>query len=385
MTSFLNNICITASQEQPVLSKAQKTFNNLIGKIEKKRAELQAWEVAMPHYQKRYTDELLPLVETSLDLQAEFLIRLDQISGQKGLSKIEIRKITHFVCDLACSLLKDRDDEQFKAIYNKHSGGDYDSEEADEIEGAKSMMEQMFGIDMNGIDLKASPDEMAKQLHEKMEALRAKYDAEHQSRTERKAKQKKSAKQIAKEQAQQAEEQKISQSIREVYRKLASALHPDRETDPSERERKTALIQRVNQAYDKKNLLELLELQLEIEHIDLASMKNISQERLTGYNKILKEQLRELEEEIFHVENDFKMRCRISPFEQLNPATLSNSINRNIADIRKTIKEIEKDMSAIQDIKTTKSWLKKMGRKSDKRDFDEIDFFDDMSFFDDRF
>ena len=51
----------------------------------------------------------------------------------------------------------------------------------------------------------------------------------------------------------------MSQSIREVYRKLAGALHPDRESDPQERERKTALMQRVNQAYAKNNLLQLLD------------------------------------------------------------------------------------------------------------------------------
>jgi hypothetical protein len=44
--------------------------------------------------------------------------------------------------------------------------------------------------------------------------------------------------------------------------------HPDREPDPHERERKTALMQRANHAYGKNDLLKLLELQLELEHID---------------------------------------------------------------------------------------------------------------------
>ena len=50
-----------------------------------------------------------------------------------------------------------------------------------------------------------------------------------------------------------------SQSVRDVYRKLVSALHPDREADGAERERKTALMQRANQAYERNDLLELLD------------------------------------------------------------------------------------------------------------------------------
>ncbi len=52
---------------------------------------------------------------------------------------------------------------------------------------------------------------------------------------------------VAKESQQQVEEQQTSQSIRELYRKLVSALHLDREPDPQERERKTLLMQRINQ------------------------------------------------------------------------------------------------------------------------------------------
>ncbi len=47
-----------------------------------------------------------------------------------------------------------------------------------------------------------------------------------------------------------------------------AVLHPDREPDEAERVRKTELMQRVNEAYSKKDLLQLVALQLEIEQID---------------------------------------------------------------------------------------------------------------------
>ena len=63
---------------------------------------------------------------------------------------------------------------------------------------------------------------------------------------------KKTAKQRARDEKLKIEADETSLSIREVYRKLVSALHPDREPDPQERARKTALMQRVNQAYGSR-------------------------------------------------------------------------------------------------------------------------------------
>ena len=50
--------------------------------------------------------------------------------------------------------------------------------------------------------------------------------------------------------------------LRNMYRKLASALHPDRARDEAERIHKTALMGQVNAAHDAKDLLTLMRLQL---------------------------------------------------------------------------------------------------------------------------
>lgn len=65
----------------------------------------------------------------------------------------------------------------------------------------------------------------------------------------------KTLKQIAAEAQEQVDKAQLSLSIRELYRKLASALHLDRESDLQERKWKTALMQRANHAYSKNNLL----------------------------------------------------------------------------------------------------------------------------------
>jgi hypothetical protein len=365
MNFSCNSISIAPNQGQPHLTKAQKAFNNLIKQVEKKRAQLMAWEVSTPPFQQKYASELAPLLEAEADMQVEMVHRLDQACDKKGLTKTERSMIADLITELAGTLLADRDDEKLKGIYNKYNHVDYDSQEAAELARMKILFEEMSGVELgDDVDLRSPEDVMRraqKQLNEKLAQ-------EAEAAAENKPQRKKSAKQLAKEERLKAEAQKISQSIREVYRKLASALHPDRETDPLERERKTALMQRVNQAYEKNNLLQLLELQLELEHIDQSHINNLGEDRLVYYNKILKEQLVELEEEIDYVEEKFRMSFGIDPFIRLSPATLLRLLASDIVITQQRMREMKKDLADLQDIKKTKAWLKKMNR------YDRMDY-----------
>lgn len=56
----------------------------------------------------------------------------------------------------------------------------------------------------------------------------------------------------------------VSKSAKESYRKLVSELHPDREFDKTEKERKTELMQRVNAANVENDLSKLLRLEQEV-------------------------------------------------------------------------------------------------------------------------
>ena len=372
--THVKTVSIATGHDQSRLSKVQKTFNTLIKQIEKRRARLAAWEAAIPPYQRKYASELVPLVEDSVDLQVRMVRCLDRASDQKGLTGTERRKIADVIAELAGELVAARDDAELKAIYNKHSRSDYDSEEAANIKGMKSVLEDVLGFEL-GDDLDiTSPEDILERAQAQIHERQARYDADRQAREERLAKRKKSAKQLAREAQQQAEEQQLRQSIREVYRKLASALHPDRETDPQERERKTALMQRANQAYDKNNLLQLLELQLELEHIDQTAIDKIGEDRLKHYNKILKEQLVELEQEILRVEGGFRAQFGISPFVDVSPGTIMRNLAVEIVGVQRIIRDLKNDLLAFEDIKTFKAWLKALRKPPGMDDFNDLPF-----------
>ncbi len=366
-------LSIVTGKDHLHLSKEQKAFNTLIKRIDEKRASLAAWQEIIPAYQKKYASEFIPLVETSQEIQIEIVHFLDRTCDKKGLTSPERRMIHDLISGMAGELAVERNDEELKNIYNKHSGSDLDKEAAASMNGLKSMLEDVLDVDL-GDDLDMSnPEEVFKRARAHMHEQQTQCEVERQAYEERQAKRKKIAKQIAKESKQQAEEQQTSQSIRELYRKLASALHPDREPDPRERERKTLLMQRINQAYDKKNLLLLLELQLELEHIDQTTINNISSSRLKHYNKILKDQLNELEHEIFVTEDMFKSQFGISPFERLTPNTIMRNLAAEIVGIQQAIRELKSDLLAFQDIKKLKAWLKDMRRRQ-KMDYHDCPF-----------
>jgi hypothetical protein len=151
-------------------------------------------------------------------------------------------------------------------------------------------------------------------------------------------------------------------------------LHPDRETDPLERERKTVLMQRANQAYGANSLLQLLELQLELEHIDQTAMNNIGEDRLKHYNKILKEQVRELDQEILHVEHSFKDSYGMSPYQEVAPGTILRNLVAEVSSMQQNRARLEQDLRDINDPKHLKRWLKAVKRSLDSDYFEDAPF-----------
>ncbi len=250
------------------------------------------------------------------------------------------------------------EDTSLKAIYNKYSGTNFDREAALQAAEMKSMLEAALGVDLGDDADLHSREALLQRARAHIEQQAAKKAAVASKREARRAARDKSAKQLAAEAREQEEQAQISLSIREVYRKLASALHPDRETDPQERDRKTRLMQRVNEAYDKNNLLQLLELQLELDHIDQRSINHISEARLTHYNQILKDQVRELDRQIHRVEMTFRHTYGYQRAGALSPDAVLRHLATNIDALHRQIRNIEQDLAAFDDIKHLRRMLK---------------------------
>lgn len=351
-------VYIKQEAEKAVLSKAQKKFNSLIKKIDAQKKILVDWESSKLKISQQINAEYQPLFDTYNQARAELLYLFDRAHGDSFFKKTDKAKLKEIICNLAIELIQVGMDE-FKEIYNRYNNTDFDTEtqEMDEdiASTMKSMMEDMFGMELDDVDL-SSPEQIFEAIQQKMDGQQESILHQQTQRAPRK----KTAKQLEKEAREQEEAQNASKSIQEVFRKLVAVLHPDREPDEAERERKTELMQRVNEAYSKKDLLQLLALQLEIEQIDQSNLNTIAEDKLKHFNKILQEQLDELLQEIDDIQFPFRVLLNVPPYVSLKPKNVLNSLSYDIDRLNDSIRDIKIEIEELQNPVNLKAMLKPM-------------------------
>ncbi len=354
-TSNQKIVHIQDSADSKVLSKAQKLFNSLIKKIDGQKSLLKQWQETIPNYQSQVRSEYEPLWEQYNQQRVELVYLFDAAYPQKLFHKTDRNKLKHLIEDIVTELILEHGMEELKDLYNKYNDTDFDTENQGADEDVGEMMKAMFK-EMMGVEI---DDDVDVSSPEKFQAaLQAKLAEAQAQKEEKRSKRKKTAKQLEKEAKLAEEQQNVSKSIQEVYRKLASSLHPDREPDEAERERKTKIMQEVNVAYSKKDLLRLLELQIELEHIDQVHLNNIAEDRLKHFNKILQGQLRELQQEIESIERGFKMQLNWSPFLDLTPEGLMKKLEYDIQSMQHDIDRLKVDIEDFSVPQTLKAFLK---------------------------
>jgi hypothetical protein len=348
-----NSLRISEKNASGPASRVRKQFNTLIKKLETARLQLAAWEEARPAVMAEAEREFRPLTIAYCERQRAWVLLLDQMSMHKSMGKKDRVKLAGLICPMALALLDDEDDAELKEIYNRQSGGDFDAEAAEDSALFKDMVENITGLQVDtDADLR-SPEAVFEALAAQMRQAASK---EAQASQARPARPKAAA--LAREKRQAAEADKLKQSVREIFRKLASQLHPDREPDGAERERKTRLMQRVNVAYAANDLLGLLELQLEVEQIDQAHLNNLGEDRIKQYNTILDGQLREIEREIRLFEYSAAMEMGGEVRGRLTPQKMWRCLRGDIADMKVKLAGITAEIEEFKDVNKLKAWLK---------------------------
>lgn len=330
------------------LSRARKQFNTLVKKLETERVRLAFWHTEAPKIRAMADNEFNPLFDQFASRRRELVRLLDRAWHDKALSKRDREKLADFICSMALAAVEaDQDDDDIKAIYNRYSQSDFDEEADAENAVFRAMVKQATGVELDADTDLDSAHAFFEAMHEKMEAADA-----------QRAEPAKPAKPSARALRHEAEEAKLKQSVRDIFRKLASALHPDRETDPAERARKTDLMQRANVAYGANDLLGLLELQLEVEQVDQAGLDNLGDDKIEQYNGVLARQVREIHMEIQALEFHLALDMGWEPDERRTPKALMRQLRQDIAAMKANVKAVEADLVEFGDIRKLKAWLK---------------------------
>lgn len=351
------HIQISTVYEQAVLSPAQKKFNATLKKIAAQQALLAEWQAEWQACQLVSQTKFEPLKKSFHEQQLAMLTLLDNLYKTEKFTRNQQEKIANLIMQMCDELIIRAGRDDLKSLYNQYSETDYDDEiSADkllEAELLQDMFEAQFGVTLDADDELdfADPDMVAARLHEKLAAMQQDAEVERNAR-------KKSAKQLAREAREQDEAAGMNKSIQAVYRQLVTALHPDRESDPVERERKTELMQQANVAYTKKDLLRLLSLQLSVAQINQDNINSIAEDKLKQYNKVLANQLQDLQQEVKALEMQVKQTIGVSPYEPLTPKKLLVLLKQDMQGLQYQITRIKQDIRAFKDVKRFKDWLK---------------------------
>lgn len=352
---FFPTVLIEPTLSKTTLTKAQKQFNTLVKKIEKLKAQLAEWSDEVPRHNERLRCEYQPLFNTYHTLSVELVKLLDRACNEKRLSKTERKKLRHLIPSIIAELNEEPSDE-LKALHDKYSDVGFDEQNEDVDDVVKAMMEDVFGFEVGpDVDIN-DPEQLRAFMEQQAQVENEKIQASHQADTQR-AQRKQTARQIAQEQQQKSEAVLVQKSLQEIFRKLVAALHPDRAPDDAERERRTELMQRVNVAYEKKDLLQLLELQVHIEDVAATHINAQSDERLQHYNKILQEQSELLTQALEEAQLPFRYQLDLPPYAKLTARVVVAKMEQDLRNLKFSIAALQQDLNLLQDTAYLKAWL----------------------------
>lgn len=309
---------------------------DLATQIAQARATLAAWRDNLALHASAYTRSVEPLIRSLAAARREAVFRFDRLLDEPGWNQAERTTLIDGLTAGASELLDiglGEDDASLRALLDKYAP-----------EPAPAPVRRRRGE----AQPPAAPDAGAS-------------DAQARSEAGRGQRRKASAQRAAGPAARPAEH-----SLRDLFRKLASALHPDRETDPVQRARKTTLMQQANVAYASGDLLSLLELQtkaLAPADFDAGRVRSLSAERIAHHSAALTAQLATLKADADRVEARWRSDFGLPPGRGMNPSKLVRTVREEARELRADIAAQQAFLRLLDEPVEIKAWLRAERRR----------------------
>jgi len=315
----------------------QQRFDFLIRQIGNARKAFSDLEKRIEAFRQLRVQKLQPIRTSLTRALRETILAIDRLLDQRGWSRAEQAALRNILTGTAEVVIEVAgEDPEIKAVYNKHSNLDFDTARDEDIQRLKAEAEASTGFDLGGDEGIRSEEDLVQRLYEEMAARET---------ATRPSKRSEDSEQLAR------------QALREIYRKLASAVHPDRESDASRREEKNELMQRINQAYAANDLLSLFEIQIEIDQLDAEQIGNLGTQRLRHYNRLLSEQLEQLRSKLHALEASAGADDE-ADFDDFDAQMLEMRLRRQARGLRAEVTRQEQLLRVLADKAATRRWLK---------------------------
>ena len=338
------------------LSAGQKRFNKLLQRIDKLQAQITQAQALADTYRLRYATALTPLREQQLAAMRRMALYLDERLARQGLKPAQQRDLVEILCSL-CELLAASGDKAMAALHDKHSAKSLHDKHEEERAGMRAMMSGALG-DRLDVDLEDESLDPLVRLEALLRATQA--QAAHEQEQEAARQQAAQArKKPSVAQLKAGQERADAQTVlRQLYRQLASALHPDRERDPAEHSRKTALMSEANAAYGRQDLVALLHIQQRIEQLEPGAIAEMPEKKIAAMTTLLKQQADALADELFGRHEQLRQAFDLDFDRTPTHATLQDNLALQQEFLQDELAQMDEDLALVQDDAGLKRWLK---------------------------
>ena len=333
------------------LSAAARAYNLQLTRIDKLKSQLAELDALGQRHRLALHEAVAPLRGEVAQRQRELALALDAHLQGKLLSEGQTVVARAELCRLARTLAEEGDS-AMRGLHDRHSPRSLAQLRQDHADAMRGRLEAVLGetLDDDGQDLTAE-----QLVRAGLERLRRSQAAAQDQRREA-AHAKRSRKKPGAD-LRDTEQLHADTLLRRLFRQLASALHPDRESDPAARLRKTALMSEANAAYEKRDLVTLLQIQSRAELADPAAVHRLPDERLAALTLLLKAQVAGLERERAArqaaLAHEFDLPAGASP----NANTLLQQRIDQVQALESELSGLSQDLESVSDERRLKRWL----------------------------
>ncbi|MHB1828700.1 MAG: J domain-containing protein [Steroidobacteraceae bacterium] len=337
-----------ASRSRP-LTAAQRRFNTLLKRIDALRAEREQWQKFTDVHVRRIATELMPRAAKLREQQSALAHLLDRQYTHPALGKRNRAPLRALLLGLLAEMLEEEESPELLALYDRHAHTRRADEQRMGFELLRALAES-FPIDLEAYEGEATPEAFAAWLGETLG------DPQPPHRGGGRAK-------PAAEGARKDVSDLDTPALRTVFRRLASKLHPDRESDAGEHRRKTALMQELNAAYASRDLLRVLELQQSVDARAADALAELDDAALKPFLAQLQRQAKRLREQIDALIAPFVAAFPGRSARSMTPGGLQREFERALADIERTRNCVAQDMERFADIGRLRQALEEARRQ----------------------
>ncbi|WP_439520768.1 hypothetical protein [Hydrogenophaga sp.] len=345
-----NALRVLPPSAQP-LSAAARAYNLQLTRIDKLRSQLAELDALGRQHRQALHDAVAPLRLQVGQRQRELALALDAHLQGKLLSQGQATVARDALCHLARTLAEEGD-VAVRELHDRHSPRSLAQLRQDHADALRQRLETVLGEPLadDGQDLSAE-----QLVRAGMERLRRSQQEAQERR--RDAAEARRARKRPGRALREAEQQGADTLLRRLFRQLASALHPDRESDPAARLRKTALMSEANAAYEKRDLVTLLQIQSRAELADPDAVHRLPDERLAALTLLLKAQVASLERERAALQASLAAEFDLPEGTSPNANSLLQQRIDEARSLESALSGLSQDLETVGDERGLKRWL----------------------------